>query len=140
MVRPDVLIFVFMVISSGSCSVKQVEDKFKPLPANSIRFSGFFEDDIQRSMENWNKGVLPYDSLVEVFKSGRAFFAQGEMWGKAVRSGCMFYRYTQDPGLKEILDGTVHDLLSTIRENGSISCSDICRQPDGPGGDPWERK
>ena len=140
MIRPYVIFFLLVILFSASCSEKQVQDKFKPLPANSIHFFGFFEDDIQRSVDNWNKGVLPYDSLVEVFRSGRAFFAQGEMWGKAVRSGCMFYRYSRDPELKKILDATVADLLGTIRENGSISCSDISAQPDGPGGDPWERK
>ncbi len=60
------------------------------------------------------------------------------MWGKAVRSGSMLYRYTQDPELKAILDVTVADLLSTRRKNGSISASKV-EQPDGPGGDMWER-
>jgi DUF1680 family protein len=131
------IIFIFTIYS---CNERRIKDQFVPLPPNSIRFHGYLENDIGRSLENWNKGVVPYDSLVEVFRSGRAFFAQGEMWGKAVRSGCMFYRYTQDPELKEILDATVADLLSTIRKNGSISCSPISAQPDGPGGDPWERK
>jgi DUF1680 family protein len=136
-----VLIPVFLVIlalCSGNSG--QPKDQFTPLPANAIRFQGFFENDIRRSLENWNKGVVPYDSLVEVFRSGRDFFAQGEMWGKAVRSGCMFYRYTRDPELKTILDATVADLLTTARENGSISCAGIADQPDGPGGDLWERK
>jgi DUF1680 family protein len=52
----------------------------------------------------------------------------------------MFYRYTQDPELRDILRKTVADLLTTRRSNGSISCSDVTRQPDGPGGDLWERK
>lgn len=74
------------------------------------------------------------------FRNGRSQFALGEMWGKAVRSGCMFYRYTADPELKEILSQTVKDLLSTVRPNGSISCVPPEKQPDGPGGDLWERK
>ena len=52
----------------------------------------------------------------------------------------MFYRYTADPELKEILSQTVKDLLSTVRPNGSISCVPPEKQPDGPGGDLWERK
>jgi len=118
----------------------QVKDTFSPLPANSVHFSNYLENDLQNSIQNWNKGVVPYPALVEKFRSGRSFFAQGEMWGKAVRSACMFYRYTQDPELKKIIEATVKDLLSTQRENGSISCSDMDKQPDGPGGDLWERK
>jgi DUF1680 family protein len=140
MVRLKLLPVVFFILTANACSRLPLKDRFVPLPANSIRFHGFFEHDIMRSIESWNKKVVPYDSLVEVFRSGRDFFAQGEMWGKAVRSGCMFYRYTGDPALKGILDATVADLLSTVRDNGSISCSPVSLQPDGPGGDPWERK
>ena len=45
-----------------------------------------------------------------------------------------------DRQIQVILDATVADLLTTVRENGSISCSDISVQPGGPGGDLWERK
>ena len=118
----------------------KVEDQFTPLAAKSICFNGYLEDYIQNSIIHWNKGVVPYTALVEKFRTGRSFFAQGEMWGKAVRSGCMFYRYTRDPELKKILKATVTDLLTTRRVNGTISCSEISDQPDGPGGDLWERK
>jgi DUF1680 family protein len=120
--------------------VLRVEDELTPLPANAIHFEGGFENDIQNSIAHWNKGVVPYAEFVQFFRTGRQQFALGEMWGKAVRSGAMFYRYTQDPELKAVLRTTVDDLLSTRRTNGSISCVDIARQPDGPGGDLWERK
>jgi len=118
----------------------RIKDQFTPLAENSVHLNGYLEDYIQNSIIHWNKGVVPYAALVEKFRTGRAFFAQGEMWGKAVRSGCMLYGYTQDPELKKILKATVADLLTTKRANGSISCSDISKQPDGPGGDLWERK
>jgi DUF1680 family protein len=118
----------------------RVDDQLSPLPAHSIQFNGYLEDYIQNSILHWNKGVVPYAALVEKFRTGRSFFAQGEMWGKAVRSGCMFYRYTRDPELKKILKATVADLLTTKRSNGTISCSEVPKQPDGPGGDLWERK
>lgn len=118
----------------------QTIDKFWPLPANAIQLHGYLENDIQNSLTNWNMGVVPYDSLALLFKNGRAFFAQGEMWGKAVRSGCMLYRYQNNPKLKEILKNTVYKLISYKKENGSISCSAPDSQPDGPGGDIWERK
>ena len=119
---------------------EQVKDQQTPLPPNSIHLSGYLENDIQNSVEHWNKGVLPYSKFVDFFRHGRQKFALGEMWGKAVRSGCMFYRYTQDPELKRIMDATMKDMLAVQRTNGSISCSPPEQQPDGPGGDLWERK
>ena len=119
---------------------QKVHDAIRPLPAGAVRLDGFFENDIRNSIDHWNKGVVPYAAMVDFFRNGRSQFALGEMWGKAVRSGCMFYRYTADPELKEILSQTVKDLLSTVRPNGSISCVPPEKQPDGPGGDLWERK
>ena len=139
MKKTAILIFICVALSACHPSPK-VTDQFTPLKASSIHFKGYFEDYIQNSINHWNKGVVPYAGFVEKFRSGREFFAQGEMWGKAMRSGCMFYRYTQDPELKKILQASVNDLLSTRRENGSISCSPVAQQPDGPGGDLWERK
>ena len=119
---------------------QKVHDAIRPLPAGAVRLDGFFENDIRNSIDHWNKGVVPYAAMVDFIRNGRSQFALGEMWGKAVRSGCMFYRYTADPELKEILSQTVKDLLSTVRPNGSISCVPPEKQPDGPGGDLWERK
>ncbi len=135
-----VLIGCFAFNSCHTENRVKIQDQFTPLPANSIHLEGFLEGYIQNSINHWNKRVVPYAALVEKFRTGRSFFAQGEMWGKAVRSGCMLYRYTQDPELKNILKATVADLLTTRRENGSISCSEVSKQPDGPGGDLWERK
>jgi DUF1680 family protein len=115
-----------------------VKDVQTPLPPNSIHFTGYLESKIQNSLEHWNKGNLPYSQFVEFFRQGRPQFALGEMWGKAVRSGAMFYRYQPDPELKQILDATVKDMLSTQRENGSISCVPPDQQPETS--DLWERK
>ena len=125
---------------STNVATAQVKDAFIPLPENAIHLNGYLENDIQNSIAHWNKGVVPYAGFVNTFRNGRTYFAQGEMWGKAVRSGCMLYRYTQDPELKKILKATVTDLLTTKRANGSISASEVAKQPDGPGGDLWERK
>jgi DUF1680 family protein len=116
------------------------DDQLTPLPPGAVRLKGYLDDYLQASANKWNKGVVPYAGFVQMFRTGRGKFAQGEMWGKAVRSGCMFYRYTQDPELRQILRQTVADMLTTVRSNGCISCSDIAHQPDGPGGDLWERK
>ncbi len=131
------------MLSCGGDSATSVQttDKEIPLPPNSIQLTGHLEGYIQNSIANWNKGRLPYNEFVNFFRTHAApQFALGEMWGKAVRSGSMFYRYTKDPELKTILDNTVQDLLSTQNENGSISCTPVDQQPGSENGDLWERK
>ena len=118
----------------------KVEDQQYPLPPKAVKLSGFLENAIQNSIEHWNKGVVPYAAFVDFFRNGKSYFAIGEMWGKAVRSGCMFYRYTHDPELKRIMRETVEDILTTRRSNGRISCEQVNLQPNDPGGDLWERK
>lgn len=129
---------IFSVPSSGQIAPNHIKDTQFPLPANSIHLTGYLDNYIRLSIENWNKTNLPYHKFVDFYRAGRPKFALGEMWGKAVRSGCMLYRYTQDPELKKIMDETVIDLLSTQRENGSISCVEIEKQPEGS--ELWERK
>jgi DUF1680 family protein len=111
---------------------------------------GGLESCIELSLAKWSRGVVPYAALTEFFRTGRPkvlhegreveLFATGEMWGKAVRSAALFYRYTANTELRRILKETVEDLLTTRRANGTISCTPIERQPDGPAGDLWERK
>ncbi len=133
-----IIIAVFVVF--GYCSsFAQVKGAFTPLSPGAVKLDGYLENDIENSLVHWNMGVVPYAAFVDVFRNGRSFFAEGEMWGKAVRSGCMFYRYTRDAKLRKILQATVADLLTTYRANGSISASKIAKQPDGLGGDLWER-
>ncbi len=133
------MVWILFLIAFRIISVAQVHDVFIPLPENSIHLKTDLEKYIQNSMTHWNKGVVPYSGFVQIFRTGRHFMAQGEMWGKAVRSGCMFYRYTQDPELKKILQTTVADLLTTKRVNGSISASELSKQPESKYGDLWER-
>ena len=118
------------------------------LPSGAVKLEGYLERYIELSIRYWAKGIVPYKALANFFKDGRPtvmeggsrkeLFATGEMWGKAVRSAALFYRYTGDPELKEILTHTVSDLLRMRRANGTLSCSPISRQPDGPEGDLWE--
>ncbi|MDR1102691.1 MAG: glycoside hydrolase family 127 protein [Tannerella sp.] len=131
---------LLLTVSVSAQERHKVEDRFFSLLPNSIRLKGYLENDIQKSIEHWNKGVVPYAAFVDFFRNGKHQFAVGEMWGKAVRSGCMFYRYTQDPELKRIMQQTVEDILTTERSNGSISCEQVNLQPNDGGGDLWERK
>jgi uncharacterized protein len=126
-----------------------IVDKMSNLPPGTIHFSGFLERYIQSSITHWSKNVVPYRALADFFRTGRPkvkwdqgiveLFATGEMWGKAVRSAALFYRYTGDPELRALLKETVADLLSMRRSNGTLSCSPVEQQPDGPNGDLWER-
>lgn len=133
-----VVSLAILVSCSDHKEKEAVRDTMSPLPPGSARLEGFFEQYIQHSINHWNKGDLPYDQFVDFFRNGRPQFALGEMWGKAVRSGSMFYRYTNDPELRQILETTVNDLLTTRRENGSISCVPIENQPEES--ELWERK
>ena len=95
-----VCLILFMTGIICTKDYAQVKDVFAPLQPGAVKLNGYLENDIQNSIIHWNKGVVPYSGFVEIFRKGREFFAQGEMWGKAVRSGCMFYRYSHDPELK----------------------------------------
>lgn len=137
------LLFCALCAATTSAAVERmrITDEIRPLPAGAIQMSGYLEEYIQKSINNWNKGKLPYHEFVNFFRTHAApQFALGEMWGKAVRSGCMFYRYTHDAELKSILDKTVADLLTTQDANGSISCTPADKQPGNENGDLWERK
>lgn len=137
------LLFCALCAPTTSAAVERmrINDEIRPLPAGAIQMSGYLEEYIQKSINNWNKGKLPYHEFVNFFRTHAApQFALGEMWGKAVRSGCMFYRYTHDAELKSILDKTVADLLTTQDANGSISCTPADKQPGSENGDLWERK
>ena len=111
------------------------------MESGSIHLTNHLDNDIQNSITHWNKGFVPYESFVDMYRrDDRSRSALGEVWGKAVRSGCMFYRYTRDEELKEMMKATVKEFLTTQRSNGSFSCSSIEKQPDGQKGDLWERK
>lgn len=123
-------------------NAQKVKDVFDRLPAGNIRFTNYLENDIRNSIDHWNKGVLPYDTLCNLYrKDGNTkTIALGEMWAKAVRSGSLFYAYTGDGELKNILKTTVADVKTTVRSNGSISCYPPEMQPFAKYGDIWDRK
>ncbi|WP_430907865.1 beta-L-arabinofuranosidase domain-containing protein [Maribacter sp. 2-571] len=116
------------------------KDFFTPLEANSCQLSGHLENNLNKTIAHWSIAKVPYQEFASFFSKGRPKFASGEMWGKAVRAACMFYRYQNDIRLKTLLDETVSDLLTKERANGTISCTPITDQPDAKGGDLWERK
>ena len=139
-------IAIVAVACVAACGAK-VTDVLEPLPPGAVQLSGGLAEPIAKSLAHWHKGNVPYPAFAEFFRTGRPQFALGEMWGKFVRSGAMQYRHSPDPELKAILDAAVKDILSTERENGSISCVPVERQPAGGDGvtkpdcgDLWERK
>lgn len=117
-----------------------VDDVFEPLPAGKVTMNGYFDDDIRNTLDNWVFGVMPYDRVVEYFRTGREKFALGEMPGKCIRTNSLLYRYTKEPKLKELTRDMVYSLLATAKSNGSISCTPVEAQPGDRDGDIWERK
>jgi hypothetical protein len=74
---------VFAVDQQPSCVV--VNDVFEPLPSGAIQLHGQYGDFIKNSVEHWNKGVVPYQKLVQLFRDGEPMFAMGCMWGLSIR-------------------------------------------------------
>ena len=125
---------------SAQGDLYKVKDVLEPLPGGKVKMEGYFDDDILSTQENWAKGVMPYDEVIEFFRSGRTKFALGEMPGKSIRTNSLLWRYTRDPRLKALTRGVVYSLLATQKENGSISCTLVGDQPGQKDGDIWERK
>lgn len=115
-------------------------DVLTPLPPAALTLHGGLERPIRASINGWILGAVPYHEFSRVFREGRPQFAVGEMWGKFVRSGCMMYRAFPLPAIRERMREAVAEILTAERSNGSISCTPPEAQPDGPGGDLWERK
>ncbi len=137
------LFFAVTALLALSCVRRNepaVKNVIEPLPGGAIVLEGGFENDIQNCIEHWNMGVMPYEKVIEFFRTGRAQFALGEMAGKALRSDAKMYRYTQDPALKELTKKYVYELIGTMKPNGSISCTAVEEQPGDKDGDIWERK
>ncbi|MBR3084793.1 MAG: glycoside hydrolase family 127 protein [Kiritimatiellae bacterium] len=120
--------------------MKQHTDTFFPLPTGAVAMRGGLERVIRSSIDGWILGAVPYHDFSRIFREGRPKYATGEMWGKFVRSGCMMYRAFPEPAIRDRMREAVAEILAAERPNGSISCSAPEAQPDGPGGDLWERK
>lgn len=118
----------------------QHSDIFFPLPAGAVAMRGGLERVIRVSIDGWILGAVPYHDFSRIFREGRPKYATGEMWGKFVRSGCFMYRAFPEPAIRDRMREAVAEILAAERPNGSISCSAPEAQPDGPGGDLWERK
>ncbi|MCR5463609.1 MAG: glycoside hydrolase family 127 protein [Bacteroidales bacterium] len=118
----------------------KVHDVLVPLLGGNVQMDGYLDDAIMLSQENWAKGVMPYDAVLEFFKSGRSKFALGEMPGKSIRTNSLLWRYTRDSQLRQLTKDYVYSLIATAKENGSISCTPVDQQPGDGDGDIWERK
>ena len=138
------LLFCFTLLISSLAfaqdGLRKVEDVFEPLPGGKVKMEGFFDNDIMLTQENWAKGVMPYDAVLEFFRTGRTKFALGEMPGKSIRTNSLLWRYTRDPELKTLTRDVVYALIGTAKSNGSISCTPVVDQPGNQDGDIWERK
>ena len=134
---------IALALSTGAFAQpvqNKVNDVIEPLPAGSVKFNGYFDDDIKNSIDHWVNGVMPYDKVIDYFVKGRPQFALGEMIGKCIRTNSLLYRYNGDPQIKALTKDLVYKLMATEKSNGSISCTAVEDQPGDRDGDIWERK
>ena len=109
------------------------------LPAGNVKLHGPLGLMLDNVIENrlkkldWAQMVRPFRERNE--RDGRW---RCEFWGKVVRSAVYAWRSTQDPELREMIDRTVADLLSTQTEDGCISSYPAELQLGG--WDIWGRK
>lgn len=135
-----IAVAIICPVAASSQNVK-VNDVITTLADGDITLNGYLHDAIVNSMEHWNKGVVPYDSLMAFYaRDGHKGIAFGEMWAKAVRSGSILYGYTHDAQLRDILTTTVNKVFKYQRPNGILSCWPVNKQPHSKSGDIWERK
>ena len=125
------------VLASAKLMPPKIGDALTIPAPGSVTLNSYFANRIQLGVDH-HLTVLDYTKLVDYFRHPANPFAEGEFWGKTVRSVCLTYQYNHDPKLKAILDATVADLLSTQTPDGCISTHTYPKQPKG--GDLWERK
>lgn len=130
------LLLVPPVALSASNQVA-VTDCLQSLPPGSVRLSGYIQDRIQlQAGISFDEKTLA--AMADVFRKRRNGFADGEFWGKCVRALCHHYQYSADPNLRNLLDKTLDDLISTQTPDGAISGHGPERQPYDT--DLWDRK
>ena len=138
--------FVIALLLTASLSVSvsmaervkpEVADRLQSLPPGAVRLNGFVHDRIKLQAEVWFDDKTLAE-MARVFRTRPGGFADGEFWGKAVRALCHHYQYTGDPRLKELLEATLADLISTQTPDGCISGYPPAKQPYDT--DVWDRK
>ncbi len=95
---------------------------FTPLPAGAVRLQGPLGHCLDRVIANRLMKV-DYGRLVDVFRqrSENDGAWRCEFWGKIVRSAVFAWRATGDKALRQLLEATVNDMLSTQTPDGRIS-------------------
>jgi len=135
-------VYPFEISVGGPAIVRPaVEDEMRPLPPGAVKLTGGLAREVELVRRNWCLAEdMPLRAFENMYRDGRPVFATGEMWGKFVRSAAMFCRYEPTPELKDLVTGSIARLLAFQQPNGSLSCARAEDQPDGRGGDLWERK
>ena len=114
-----------------------VADELQFLSAGSTLLHGFMHAKIMQQIDlRFNPEDL--DAMADMFRKRQGNFADGELWGKAVRAMVKAYRYQRDPQLKTDLQATVRAILATQTADGCISSFPYEKQPYNA--DLWCRK
>lgn len=118
----------------------KAQNKLNVIDAKLLKTDGIFDSQIKLISENILK-VIDMRALADYFRNKADMFATGEFWGKIMRASCMIYSYTQDAGLRKIIDDAANDMISIQKEDGDLSTVPKEKQPNGScGSDLWERK
>ena len=119
------------------CKYGKIKDKAS---LSLSRLYGVFDERINALI----KGLflrVDMRAVVDFYRYRLNRFAAGEFFGKLMRAACLIYGYTKNADLKRVIDGAAADIMSLQDEDGDISTSPKCEQPNGSGGaDLWERK
>jgi len=123
--------------SQGGTGETYSIDQLHFLEPGSTRLHGFLHEKITRQLQlRFNAEDL--QAMEDMFQKREGIFANGELWGKAVRAMVKAYRYQPVSQLKADLDATVAALLSTQTPDGCISSFPYEKQPYNA--DLWCRK
>ena len=105
----------------------------------SVELNGVLGNTLRKTLENRLKKI-DYRQLVDPFRyrSETDYMWRCEFWGKIIRSAVYTWCSTQDTELKQLIDDSVADLLSTQSVDGCISSYPEEKQLEG--WDIWGRK
>lgn len=109
---------ILMTAQPVGAQTPAITDLLQPLDSISVR--GYVGEKLDASYEH---RILAQDAdrLVEIFRHRTETRCwQSEFWGKWFTSAVLAYRYKPEPRLKELLDHTVADLISTQSPDGYI--------------------
>ena len=120
---------------------KEQTDCLFRLRPGSWKYSGVFEEAIRFTVEQQLRDVRLWKLFARQFCFNADDGDHGwrcEYWGKMMRGACFTYAYTKDPGLYQVMETSVRDLLTAQDSLGRFST--YSAKTEFCGWDIWGRK